>query len=560
MAASALRRGLVVAGVLALPYVPFLLGLDLRAASPSAATAAAALLGAAALGAPGAAGMLLGRGRGAARRVVQALAGAVLANVAAMIALRLAGVEPGPTSFAAALGAMTVAAGVAGHARGGRVPDPRRAPAAAVIFGAAFLLAAEAGLDVVPPLEDQDSEVQGTAPGLVQDLAPVCLTNRSTLHYFAHPPLLHALAASTLTLAGQLPAVRAAHDAAREELSTIPAAERRGWPAVAKALRGGIPRRDYSLRWWRDVYGAFVADPALLGTRAPNFVLAAVAATLLFLWLLRLGATSFDAGLLVAVYATLPEVFVRSGYGGYYAIDAATWLAAAWLATGSAGGGRAGYFAGGLGALADQKLLLFGAVAAAVANARALVARHRSALLRALPLVLGMAAASLAFWVYGLAVAPADFVTDHWREHGLARFVGTPAKAGPGQLAYPSRAALWLELGEHYGIWAALAAGAVLAGIARARGGRDETGAATLLVAWTAAVAIVFTLADWRQTKHLALFVPAATLLIGMMLAEARPGPRVALRLALVAALAWNVAELLRLARDFESMSATPLW
>jgi hypothetical protein len=555
-----LRRGLATGGALALPYVPFLLGLDLRAVPAPAATASAALLGAATLGAPGAAGMLLGRGRGAARRVAQALVGAVLANVAAAIALKLVGVEPGPTSFAAALGAMTVAAGVLGRARGGRVPDPRRTPAAAVIFVAAFLLAAEAGLDVVPPLEDQDSEVQGTAPGLVHDLAPVCLTNRSTLHYFAHPPLLHALAASALTLSGQLPAVRAAHDAARAELSAIPIAERRGWRAVEAALRGETPRRDYSLRWWRDVYGAFVEDPALLGTRAPNFVLAAVAATLLFLWLRRLGATSFDATLLVAVYATLPEVFVRSGYGGYYAIDAATWLAGAWLATGSVGGGRAGYFAGALGALADQKLLLFGAVAAAVANARALAARHRAPLMRALPLVLGMAAATLAFWVYGLSVAPADFVTDHWREHGLARFVATPAPAGRGQLAYPSKAALWIELGEHYGIWAALAAGAVLAGIARARRGGDETGAATLLVAWTAAVAIVFTLTDWRQTKHLALFVPAATLLIGVTVVDARPGPRWALRFALLAALAWNTAELVRLAHDFESMSATPLW
>jgi hypothetical protein len=30
-----------------------------------------------------------------------------------------------------------------------------------------------------------------------------------------------------------------------------------------------------------------------------------------------------------------------------------------------------------------------------------------------------------------------------------------------------------------------------------------------LLVGWAAAVAIVFTLTDWRQTKHLALLVPA---------------------------------------------------
>lgn len=545
----------------------------------------AALLVAVALGAPGAAGVLLGRDRGPAARVVQALAGALLANVTAAVALRLLDVEPTQASYAAALVAVTVAAGAIGVRRGGRLPDPRRAPAATVIFVIAFALAAWAGLDVVPALEDQDSEVQGTAWGLLRDFEPICLTNRSTLHYFAHPPLLHVFAAATLALSGELPAVRAPYDGAKLELEKISAAERRGVTATLAALRGETLPHDYSVRWARDVYGAFLRDPALLGTRAPNFALAGVAAALLFLWMRRLGVAAAEAALVVAVYATLPEIFVRSAYGGYYAIGAVTWLAGAWLSLGVDGGGRngfsaeaeghrvagfavgdeggrrTGFLAGALAALADQKAILLGGALVVVVGVRGFLERSRSSLARAMPFVLGVAAATLAFWTYGLAVAPRDFVIDHVQEHLLARFAGDHAAARPGQLVYPSRGELWVEFAQHFGPWAVLAAAAVVVGIVRtARRTHSAGKAAPLLVAWVVAVAVAFTLTDWRQTKHLALLVPAATLLIGVMMAATKSARRWAIRIALLGALVWNVGWIARLARDFEAMSVSTLW
>ena len=119
------RRAAVAGVALALPYLPFLLG-----ARPQAGPGAATLLALAAIVAPGAAGLLLGRGRGSARRFVHALTGAALANVGAAILLRGLGVPPDPGPFAAALGTLTVAGGIVGAARGGDVPDPRRQPTA----------------------------------------------------------------------------------------------------------------------------------------------------------------------------------------------------------------------------------------------------------------------------------------------------------------------------------------------------------------------------------------------------------------------------------------------
>ena len=521
----------------------------------------AALLAAVALLAPGAMGMLLGRGQGAPRRVVQALAGAALATFVAAAALRLFGLEPTRGSFAIALLAVTLVGGAIGARRGGRLPDPRRAVAASAIFVAAFALAAWSGLRVVPPLEDQDSEVQGTANGLLRNFEPFCLTNRSTLHYFAHPPLLHVFAASTLTLAGELPAVRPPYDAAYEEWWKLPPAERRGFAAVSAALRGDVPHRDYAARWARDVYGGFLRDPALLGTRTPNFVLAGVVAALLFLWMRSLRATAADAALVVAAYATLPEIVVRSGYGGYYAIGAATWLAGVWLSTGSGGGGRAGYLGGVLGALADQKTILLGVVVAVTGIWRCVAERSARTLARATPFVLGVAAGTIAFWVYGFVVAPHDFVVDHVREHLFARVTGHAAAAGPAQLVYPSPAGLWTEFAQHFGPWTVLAALALGVGLVRARRRTDvNEGANAVLVAWVVAVAIAFTLTDWRQTKHLALLVPAASMLIGIMLGAAKAPWRWAIRAGLVYVLVWNVGWVVRIAKNFDAMSVSTLW
>jgi hypothetical protein len=553
------RRAAVAAAALAAPYVPIAAGL-----LPGRDLLGAVTLGAAALAAPGAAGVLWGRGRGAPRRFVHALGAAALLNVLAATSLRIAGVAPGPESFAAALGGLTVIAGAVGAARGGTLPRLAGSWPAIGVAGGAFVLAWVAGTIVVPPLEDQDMEVQGTAWGLAHDLEPLCLTNRSTLYFFAHPLLLHAFNASTLTLAGELADVRgpwAAAAAARAELPS--GGPERGLGAARRALGGPPPRPDRSFRWFHEVYKPFLERPALFGTRAPNWTFAAAVAALLFAAARRLGVSAGDAALVTATYATLPEIFVRSGYGGYYALTAATLLAGAGLAAGRDGGGRSGYVAGALAILTNQKALVVAAGAAAARLAAAVARRSARELAPVAPFLLGVAAGGAAFCVYGLAIAPEEFVADGLLEHGLARFGGSEAMHGAGKVVYPSRAGVWLELARNLGWgWTTLAAVGLALGIRdAARDPASERGRTiATLTAWVLVGAIVFTATDWRQTKHLCLLVPAFAALIAALLPAAPRVARLALRVGLVLSLAWNARGLAQLAADFGSITVTPVW
>jgi hypothetical protein len=107
-----------------------------------------------------------------------------------------------------------------------------------------------------------------------------------------------------------------------------------------------------------------------------------------------------------------------------------------------------------LGALADQKTILLGVVVAAVAAWRSVAERNRQVLLRAMPFVLGIAAATVAFWIYGFVVAPHDFVVDHPASVRALR--GSFRGASPAA-CLSVRVELWIEF-TALRPWAALAA------------------------------------------------------------------------------------------------------
>jgi hypothetical protein len=532
--------------LLLLPFLPFFAGF-----APNSNFAGAALLGLAAIVAPGLAGVVQPGVERAPHVALRFLAGAFFLNLAAMITRRILGIDATPMSYAAILAAWTALAGVAGMIRGGRFPAPHLATVAVGI--AAFLTSCIAGTRIVPPLEDQDMETQGTAYGLITNLEPLSLTNRSTLYFFAHPPLLHLLNAPTLLLAGQLESVRAAYDAARAERAKLQASRRApSFERIGRAFKNP-PRTDTSLHWKRSVYPAFLKEPALLGTRAPNFTLAAVLAMLLYRALRTIGATSTDSALLLMATMTLPEIFVRSGYGGYFAISALTFLLAAWLVV-VAPWGNASFLAGFLAMLANQKSIIVGA-------ASFLWSPRRSKLL-----LLGLVTGGLAFAVYGLLVAPEDFVADHILDHGLRRFSGEEAHAGAP--AYPSRAGLWLEFAQHFGwVWCLIAAAACIAALAALLMRRFARESSTegeelreIALLWILVGAIAFTATDWRQTKHLCKLIPAMTLVIGALVARSPRPARFVLRAALAICVLWNARWIAKIAQDFSSFPMSTIW
>jgi hypothetical protein len=542
----------VTAVLLGAAFLPFLAGRRI-----GEGVAGAVVLAAAAMLAPAAPGWILSAGRLPPTRAAAALLSVTLLHLAAMLTLRVLRAEPTPAAFAAVLAWWTALAVAAAAWRSPAVRPPRD-PAPWCLGAAAFLLFAWSGTSVVPPLEDQDSEVQGTANGMVRELAPVSLMNRGRLHFFAHPPLLHVFSAATITLGGRLEVVRPAYDVAREELAKLPADERRRGPAaVVRALRDPPRVPDRAFLWHSRVFRAFREDPALLATRAPNFVLGAFAVVLVFAWARRLGAGTPDAALAAAAYATLPEIVVRSSYGGYYALSAATFVSAGWLAAERRHRGSFAGTAGALAALANHKALVVGAAALAAAWLRR---RPAAAVVLA-----GITAGTALFWAWGLAIAPGDFVGEHLLDHGIKRFALGEATTRGGASVYPSRLGVWGEFATNHGWpWVAAAAAALVWGAARAAKRAAEPDplgeAVEILVPWLLVGAAVFTWIDWRQTKHLALLVPAATILVAAMLCASPPRARAVVRLVLAAAVLWNIAGLVRLVRDFDSLKVTPIW
>ena len=71
-------------------------------------------------------------------------------------------------------------------------------------------------IHIVPPLEDNDFELQGTAYGIMTRLRPYLLTDRKTTLHFAHPLLMHFYSGHTILFTGQLDKMRFYYDASFE--------------------------------------------------------------------------------------------------------------------------------------------------------------------------------------------------------------------------------------------------------------------------------------------------------------------------------------------------------
>jgi hypothetical protein len=388
---------------------------------------------------------------------------------------------------------------------------------------------------IVPPLDDQDLEVQATASALARRGTPMTVTDRGTRYFFAHPPALHVFVAGSFALSGRLGRVGDADALALE-------AERRG-PFLEPRLEE-YPPPYYDL--WQRLLERFFTEPERWPTRQVNVLLAAIAVG----WIAELGAVlagSSAVGVLVAlVLATFPEFLVRGAYGGYFAVATLSTLAI--VAT--LDRARPGWSAAATAAfasLAEQKGLL-------VPAAWLLAAPHGSGSGRLLP-GLGAAAGLLAFAAWGLAIDAPTFVYDFVKVHvvrrlalGDVRFSHDPA------IWYPSIWELWREFAARYGILFTIAAGIACLMALRSREPRARAcGAAVLLGA------LIFSLTDWRQTKHLSLLAAPALL----ALAAARPTTpraRVVYFALLGALVVFNVATAWPLLRDFSALTPSTIW
>jgi len=429
-------------------------------------------------------------------RIAWALALSTACLLVVLVALRLVGRGPSPLAVAAGLAALGAAPLPFLRGRGA-VAVPWPSLAVAVAAAAALLWFAAM---VVPPLEDQDMEMQATAHALATSQVPRTLTNRSTAYYFAHPPLLHLWQAGTFALSGRLSRL-AYYDEAGRSAARAPLVEP---PAGAPLARR--PHYDD----WKPLLRRFLSEPQLWPARQVSVLLAAVAAGLLASLAASLTASTAAGIVLAALLVTLPETLVRGAHGAYFA--ATVLLSLVVLAClGQERPPPRVMLASALAFLVDQKGLL-------VPAAWALAAPSALGWRRVLPLVGGLAGAA-AFFAYGLAVDAPTFLFDFVREHVARRFLGADLRfAADASRFYPSIPQLWAEYVARYGVvftaWAALATAFAL----RRRRPEARAAAASVLLG-----ALVFSVVDWRQTRHLALLTaPAVVAVAGTWPVSAR--------------------------------------
>jgi hypothetical protein len=276
-----------------------------------------------------------------------------------------------------------------------------------------------------------------------------------------------------------------------------------------------------------------------------NVLLAAIAVGLFAHLAAAIALSRLAAAALALVLLTLPEFLVRGAYGGYFA--STTLLSLLVILAVQEGEIRGAGLASGLAALADQKGLL-------VPAAFALVAPRAAAWRRFAPIAGGLAGLCL-FAAWGLAIDAPSFVYDFVKEHVVRRLTPSDVRfTADTAHFYPSIPELWREFSTRYGllftVWGAAAA---VGGLRDPRPGVRAAAGAVILGA------AVFSLTDWRQTKHLAhLAAPALVAIAG---AWPRPGH---LRRAALAALLLLILRNLRSAwpmlTSFEALRPGTSW
>jgi hypothetical protein len=484
------------------------------------------------------------------RRLGARLAKILLLSTTALLLLlagcRVAGVVPTQT-IAWTVTWLITNAGFAARSRAAQRSTSRRALTrkelalgCALFFGGYGLYFCGA-TRVVPPMVDHDLEVQGTGYGLLTRFEPLLLTDRGTLYYVAHPPLLHFYTGASFLYWGRLHELRFFDEASQ------------------RAREGGGEARERFGAGLSKIYERYDDRPHLVETRTPSLFLASATVALLGLWIGRVSHRLWMGLLVAAAYATSPEVFVRSSYGGYFAIGG---LATLLMLLGAeqwrrARGPRAVVpilAVGAWAALADHKLVL---IPAAIVVYVLVASRRPAAVLH--PIAWGFAAGTLAFWGFGLFVAPVEFVRDHVFAHGLDRITHTNPLGYGG---YPGPLGLWREFIVHTGYVLLPAALVLLVRDVFVSPGGHGVAARPLRgmwLTWVAVSAAAFSLVDWRMTKHL------MPLLIGLplMLAPSRRSARWRVAVpALVAAVVvvWNLTAVASIARDFGGFPVTPDW
>jgi hypothetical protein len=289
--------------------------------------------------------------------------------------------------------------------------------------------------------------------------------------------------------------------------------------------------------------------------------MAALTVALLGIWVGRI-APGWMAIVVGLAYATSPEIFVRSSYGGYFGISnffvlLLLWTTQMWSNRRSAFIYWTTFLVACLAALANHKLVLL-PISIVIWELLRTPQLWRGGSLFRIPLhpvVLGFVFGSAAYWIYGMAINFDAFWVEHVQTHLADRLVH---RNPLGYQGYPSPLQLWNEFWRHTGyVLLPLGALTLITGAADLR--EKTRSSLSLWLTWSVLTAIVFSMVDWRMTKHL------MPLMLPLHLAPVEWATEHKRRLYLVGIvllgiLAWNCVTVYSLVADFEGFHVSPQW
>ncbi len=454
-------------------------------------------------------------------------------------------VLPGPWSFLAWLWAVAAIGELLVAAKRRSLLPPMSAAAVLgtlAVFGYFSFGAAR----VVPPQQDQDLVVANPVYGYFRDLKPYGLETHFT-YLFSKPSYLHLVAGSAICLWGDLDATKPYYDRAR-------LTQRRSFPrSRIDELRG------------KDIE-QFARDEKLLwSTRTTAVMLASLLPVVLYAVCRRLGVSTRWSALTAVVYVSFPEVFIRSSFAGFTMVGNffASLVLLLYVTRLKEGRHAAGLFAAAaLMAGSNQKTLLL--VPALLLHQ--LLLRIRAAGIRgawswltgliADPFFCGVLVGWGTFCAYGLWADADTFVRDHlyydFRDRFLLQDVRFQHLDG---WWYPSITEVWLEFSRNLNwIFLPIALLAVL-WLAPRMGTH-----AWVIVPWVLLGAVLGSVTDWRQTKHLMLILPPLVVSWAVALDRVGTTLRVLAWGAALFCIVWGFSATLRLWSDFASLSPSTIW
>jgi len=241
-----------------------------------------------------------------------------------------------------------------------------------------------------------------------------------------------------------------------------------------------------------ELYNKFYSSPHRLCSRIINIFFVMATLTVMMAIMIQFGLAYSEALLLLIVYISLPEVNIYSIGGSRTAIGGFSLISMVYFYLKQ--NVRLSFFSGLISALSTHKL----AIVPLATVIKQLVSKNSR--LNAVPLILGFLTGLAIFWIYSLSIDVNAFMLDHVHYHTLNRIFHID-KLGYSE-HYPNLLDYWGQFIANVGWPFFLLSLIPLLYLAKKRDSNLN-----IFSFWFVTGAVVFSIVDWKETKHLILIV-----------------------------------------------------